>query len=424
MGWRDESPWLYGVTDIDGLAAETVAEHDDLAEDVGLARISERDAMRLIEHLPQHAEQALYRAWVAWTARMGHSGAMTLHADILLQGLPCRPAGQPEMAAAIAWTLVAQFLRQTPGAAVAAALMAAKKRVEAQLGATPVAMLAEPPRHGIVVLPAAAGGKAKNEYSGISGIPLPLTPKPDLPAARKTLIAEFPHAAAAIEAVLGDMADSSRPEARTRPTLLLGSPGSGKSRLARRILETLGVPVSALSCGGVDDGRPMGTSKGWANGHGSIFAESFLRGLVANPGILLDEIDKVGSGNHNGSIHNALLGVIEPETATAWSDPYVGQIDVSHALVIATANTLALPPALRSRFRVLRVPSPTAAHAPALVRSVLAEIARQRGLDHRWLTIDGAEMEALAAQLGSHGSVRILSAQVERVLSLQGVHNA
>ena len=62
---------------------------------------------------------------------------------------------------------------------------------------------------------------------------LPLVVVRDLQTMRATLLAEFPHAATAINLMLRDLRDD-RPF-RLKPVCLVGSPGTGKSRLVRRL---------------------------------------------------------------------------------------------------------------------------------------------------------------------------------------------
>jgi ATP-dependent Lon protease len=56
------------------------------------------------------------------------------------------------------------------------------------------------------------------------------------------------------------------------------------------------------------------------------------------------------------------------------------ELDLSYVSYVATANddTL-LPPPLRDRFRVVRMPAPTLAYLPALAAQVVAAIAHEAG---------------------------------------------
>jgi hypothetical protein len=74
------------------------------------------------------------------------------------------------------------------------------------------------------------GREARAEFRNIIGTTVPLAETPDLSTARQALASEFPHCLSAIDAILGDL--STLTGIRWRPSLLVGSPGCGKSRLA------------------------------------------------------------------------------------------------------------------------------------------------------------------------------------------------
>ena len=74
------------------------------------------------------------------------------------------------------------------------------------------------------------------------------------------------------------------------------------------------------------------------------------------------------AANHNGSLHSALLGFLDTETACRYRDQSLdAELDLSRVSYIATANDASkLPAPLRDRFRIIKVPAPTLAHLPQL----------------------------------------------------------
>jgi ATP-dependent Lon protease len=212
---------------------------------------------------------------------------------------------------------------------------------------------------------------------------------------------------------------------RFRPTVVVGEPGGGKSRLVRRLCEELGLPFGTFDAASADDHGITGSARRWASGYPSLPVSTAERHRVANPAILVDEIGKAGRSSA-GSVHDPLLALIERSTARAWRDHYLdAEVDVSHVSWLFTANALeGIPPSLRNCLRVLGMPRPGREHVPALAGFVLRDLLRERGIDPAWEPpLDGEETAAQVAAWGEAGSVRDLQRYVEAVLDAR-VHAA
>lgn len=196
------------------------------------------------------------------------------------------------------------------------------------------------------------------------------------------LQAEFPWADQAVDRVgklLRIRSLFGSPDLSVPPILLVGPPGCGKSRFARRMAELLCLPFQPIAIGGTTDGKALiGTSRGWGGACASPLLVPLLANKVASALILLDEIDKAGK---NGDVHpamtSALLGFLEPETAARHHDPFLQTTcDFSRLLFIATANSLQVPKALLSRFQILYLPEPRQQDLRAIAKGVLIDMAR------------------------------------------------
>jgi hypothetical protein len=265
------------------------------------------------------------------------------------------------------------------------------------------------------------GKKVAKELDELTGKAMPLVPVPDLTLARTMLQAEFPYATNVVDQILFDLAP--RKHVWVRPTILVGSPGSGKSRFARRLLNVLSVPHDVVPCGGISDGAFAGTARRWSTGEPSLPVALITRYRIAGPGAVLDEIEKVGSSRHNGQAHDALLAFLERETACRFHDPYVqAPCDLSHVTWLMTANSLGgLSSPLRDRCKVIDFPEPKGEHLPFLVRQITLDILAEQGLDSRWAdALDIVEMRVIA-KAWTGGSLRKLRRMIELILACRNV---
>lgn len=246
--------------------------------------------------------------------------------------------------------------------------------------------------------------------------PLPVAGMPavlSLEGAHARLVAEFPWASAAIIAVFDDLLGRANLGVRhlTLPaTLLVGQPGAGKSRLARRIAEELGLPRLDVSLSGNSDTKLLGgTSRGWAGGRPSDMASLMVREQCASAIVMLDEIDKARDHHGNGGgITDYLLPLLEPETASRHYDSFLKtECDFSKVSWLCTANTLSgVSKPLQTRLRILLIPQPLREHLPTVCDEVI------RGLEREWQmpsgTIpSGIELGVDLSRLTSARQVRI-----------------
>jgi Cdc6-like AAA superfamily ATPase len=214
--------------------------------------------------------------------------------------------------------------------------------------------------------------------------PLPATPLPELTALhaiQDRLQAEFPWAQRTIEALLAPLLLHKRAGARIlrlQPTLLVGRPGGGKSRLARRLAQELGLPLVPFALGGSSDEKLLlGTSRGWSSAQPSAIVAELASRRRATALVLLDEIDKIGTRQTSAaSLADILLGLLEPETARAWPDAFLrAPVNLSHLSWVATSNSIqVLSKTLLSRLEPLLVPEPQPKHFAQIVPFVVRDV--------------------------------------------------
>ena len=199
----------------------------------------------------------------------------------------------------------------------------------------------------------------------------------------RVLLAEFPWAEAIVKALVSDLRfrrDAGKAWARIRPTLLVGPPGTGKTRLVKRFAELAALGYGELSVAGSSDSRSLaGTARGWSTANPSFALHVMRQEKTANPVIVVDELDKAGGSERNGDIRHTLLAMIEPVTAKRWPDEALQvPVDLSQISWLATANQVErLRGPLLSRFRVVEIGRPTADDFDQVLGSILRDIANE-----------------------------------------------
>jgi len=179
--------------------------------------------------------------------------------------------------------------------------------------------------------------------------------------------------------------------------------------------------VSRFDAASAFDGMYGGTPKGWSSAHPSVPARAILASRTANPVVLVDEICKAGTSDHNGNLWSAMTPMLEKETARRHRESGIdAELDLSHVIHLATANSVEkLPGQLRDRFRVIKIPAPTLAHLPRLAAIVLNELAIENDMyaSHAIEPLAPDELEIIGrAWIRERFSMRKLQRLVEATL--------
>ena len=201
--------------------------------------------------------------------------------------------------------------------------------------------------------------------------------------------------------------------------LLVGPPGVGKTSIGKSIAATLGRKFYRFSLGGMrDEAEIKGHRRTYIGAMPGKFIQAMKEVEIANPVIMLDEIDKVGASYH-GDPASALLEALDPEQNSDFLDHYLDvRFDLSKVLFVCTANQVDwIPSPLLDRMEVIRLAGYITREKVQIAKHYLwpKQLAKA-GLKRDQVTINEAALRHVAEGYAREAGVRSLEKQLGRVV--------
>ncbi len=201
--------------------------------------------------------------------------------------------------------------------------------------------------------------------------------------------------------------------------LLVGPPGVGKTSIGHSVAKALGREFYRFSVGGMrDEAEIKGHRRTYIGAMPGRFVQALKDSKVANPVIMLDEIDKIGS-SYQGDPASALLETLDPEQNREFLDHYLDvRMDLSRVLFVCTANQLdTIPQPLLDRMDVIRLPGYITEEKLAIAKNhLLPRLFRQTGLLKKQLTITDAAIRQVIEGYAREAGVRHLEKLLHKII--------
>jgi len=208
------------------------------------------------------------------------------------------------------------------------------------------------------------------------------------------------------------------PKGKSPLLCFVGPPGVGKTSLGQSIARATGRKFVRVSMGGVhDEAEIRGHRRTYLGALPGNIIQAVRRAGTNNCVILLDEVDKLGTGVH-GDPAAALLEVLDPEQNSSFRDNYLSMpFDLSGVMFVCTANMPdTIPGPLRDRMEMIELPGYTEEEKAQIAeRYLIRRQIKSNGLNRNQCRITKRALHEIINRYTREAGVRHLEREIGSV---------
>ena len=213
----------------------------------------------------------------------------------------------------------------------------------------------------------------------------------------------------------------SNPKSLGKAIGLCGPPGVGKTLIAKRLGDAIGIPYTQINLGGIEDGTVL-------SGH-SITYSGAVPGLIVKKMVeagkprcimFFDELDKASYHNGRNEIYDILIHVIDSTSNTEFNDKFFQDVNfpINKVLFMFSFNDKdKIDPILLDRMEIIKVDAYTVEDKVNIVKKfLLDELKADIGLNDLNITISDENIIYLIESFTSEPGVRSIKRKLETIL--------